>query len=113
MLALQGVFIANEVTYLEAVAAVGILCLVAWAGMIVTINEDEDTITRRLFFFRGDTYKLADITEMREVSDADTYGTHKFMQLRFKDGAKWNLAMFSKNDVKGIMNIIHAHAAAT
>jgi len=104
---LQGTFTVNRLNYLEFLVELGILCLLIWIGMIVEV--DPPTMTRRLFFFFTKTHRISEAEGSQIVTASDIYGTDRFVQIRFKDGDKWNLAMFSKKDIREIMESVRRH----
>jgi hypothetical protein len=107
LLILKGEFAANVINYIEVIIALGVLLLFAWASLFIIV--DSKTITRRLALFFVSTHNFSDVKGFREVSDTDIYGTSKVMQIRFKNGDKWNLGMLSKKDVKEILETIKRH----
>jgi hypothetical protein len=110
LLILKREFWVNEANYIEVIASVGVLCFVAWGGRFFTISKD--IITRRVLFLFAAEHKCSDVEEVREVSDTDIYGTSRFMQIRFKNGDRWNLGMLNKKDVAELLEVIKKHQQA-
>ena len=104
---LQRVFAGNAINYSEFLVELGALCFLIWIGMIVEV--DPPTMTRRLFFFFKQAHSISEVEESKVVTASDVYGTDRFVQIRFKGGDKWNLAMFGKKDVQEILATIKRH----
>ena len=102
----EGHFVGNAINYLVTMVVLGVLLLLGWASLFITIDTQSRTITRRLALFFVSTHNLAEVENIRQVSDSDIYGTSKTMQLRFKDGDKWNLGMLNRKDMRGLIGII-------
>src|ERR1700723_3859935 len=99
-LLLKGGFWTYRINYLEFLIEWGILCFLIWIGMIVEV--DPPRMKQRIFFFFVKTHDVSEVGDSKIVTASDIYGTDRFVQIRFKGGDKWNLAMFSKKDVKEI-----------
>ncbi|GEM_PF-4095411 len=108
-LTLQGTFWVNRVNYLEFILEWGLFCFLIWSSMMIEMNPP--TMTRRFFFLFPSTHNLSEVEGAQEVTATDIYGTDRFTQIRFKNGEKWNLAMFSKKDVKEIMDTVRKHSS--
>jgi hypothetical protein len=48
--------------------------------------------------------------ELIEQTDTDYLGTNKYTQVRFRNGDRWNLLMFSKKDTDEIKAVLKRHA---
>jgi hypothetical protein len=103
----EGAFWASRLNYLEGIAILGGFCLLCWTSMMIEI--DPPTMTRRFFFLFPSTHDFSEVERVNEVRASDIYGTDRFMQIRFKNGDKWYLAMFSKEDVTEILETIRKH----
>jgi prepilin signal peptidase PulO-like enzyme (type II secretory pathway) len=98
--------VGNETRYVGVVTAVGVICIVAWLGLVIRIDLQERTITRYLFPFFVKTYSLSDVVSVVDESESDFYGKHTYTQIRFKNEDKWNLTMFSRKDVAEIRQML-------
>jgi hypothetical protein len=103
----EGAFWASRLNYLEGIAILGGFCFICWAS--ITIEIDPPTMTRRLFFLFPRTHDFSEVEGVNEVTGSDIYGTDKLMQIKFENGDKWYLAMFSKKDVREIIETIRKH----
>jgi hypothetical protein len=99
-------FIGNEARYVAAVIAVGVICIIAWLGLVIRIDFQERTITRYLFPYLVKTHSLSDVVSIVDESESDFYGKHAYTQIRFKNGDKWNLTMFSRKDVAELRKLL-------
>jgi hypothetical protein len=82
-----------------------VACLIAWSSVLITV--DGNTITRRLFLVFVSVRKIYDIADVRDAIETDIYGSHKYSQIHFNDGEKWNLAMSRARDIKEIKDSIY------
>jgi hypothetical protein len=102
----EGHFVGNQVNYLINMAVLGVLLLLGWAFLFITIDTQSGTITRRLALFFVSTRRISDTEDIREVSDSDIYGTSRTMQIRFKTGDKWNLGLLNRKDMRELVEAI-------
>jgi hypothetical protein len=85
---------------------VGIICLIGWLGLIIRIDLRDKTITRYLFPFFVKTHALSDIVSVTDEVETDAYGKHQYTEIRFKNGDKWNLTMFSRENVTELRDLL-------
>jgi hypothetical protein len=106
LLYFQGHFFGNETRYAVGILGIGVLCLIAWLALIIRVDQENGTITRYLFPFFVKTHALSDIVSVTDEVETDAYGKHPFTEIRFKNGDKWNLTMFSRKDVAEIKQML-------
>jgi hypothetical protein len=85
-----------------------VLFWVAWLGLIIKITDK--TITRYLFLIFSRTHDLSEVVSVEDKVDSDTLGKLSFTEVRFKNGDKWNLLMFSSKNFKEIKDILTRNA---